>query len=111
MALDKGDLGQTGDMAWSVEGNSWTEEYVGSGGYQNREGPQSSGRCGWVLRGWRSRHLNSPPQNPQGMVRNGSPQLHLDPRPREASSLRWGLGVAFAGFPGDTKQEALGPAW
>lgn len=81
---------------------------MGSGGYQNKEGPQSFRRCGCVLRGWRSRaSRQSSSEPPQGTVRNGSPQLHLDPG-RPVSWVGSGHGL-FAGFLGDTKQEGLGP--
>ena len=70
------------------EGNSWTEERVWAVGViRTKKVPKALGDVvgpkGMEKQGISTVLLRTP----QGMVRNGSPRLHLDPRPREASSL------------------------
>ena len=109
MVLDKGDLGTTEEhVEWSVRGTVGLRRGCGQWRLsEQRRSPKLQEM--WVCpEGMEEQGISTVLlRTPQGTVRNGSPQLHLDPG-RPVSWVGSGHGL-FAGFLGDTKQEGLGP--
>ena len=89
MVLDKGDLGTTKEhVEWSVRGTVGLRRGCGQWRLsEQRRSPKLQEM--WVCpEGMEEQGISTVLlRTPQRTVRNGSPQLHLDPRPREASFL------------------------